>query len=109
LTQPAGGGEYVTIHPRGSVIAVVVLPRSARNQIEEYQDGALRVRVTAPPVDGAANAAILKLLAEAIGLPRSRLEIIAGERGRRKRILVSGLTPEAVTHRLQMAIGAADR
>jgi uncharacterized protein (TIGR00251 family) len=55
-------------------------------------DGALRVRIAAPPVDGAANAAIIELLAKALITRKSDVEIISGATGRRKRVLVRGAT-----------------
>ena len=56
-------------------------------------DGALRVRVAAPPVDGAANASLIRLLAAALGVPPSTIRIVAGESGRRKVVEVDGLAP----------------
>ena len=63
-------------------------------------DGALRVRVRAAPVDGAANEALLRLLADALDVPRTRLRIITGAQARRKLVEVEGLTPEEVQARL---------
>ncbi|MFN8592486.1 MAG: DUF167 domain-containing protein [Thermomicrobiales bacterium] len=93
-------GEVVSPHPRGSVIRIIVVPRGSRNQIEISDHGLLRIRVTAPPVDGAANAAVIKVLAEAIDVSRSRLSILTGEHSRHKQILVDGLTPEQLMPRL---------
>lgn len=94
----------VSPHPRGSVLAVVVSPRSSLNAIESAADGALRVRVTASPVAGAANAAVLRLLSDLLGVPRSRLEIASGATRRRKRVKVEGMTPDIVAARLQEAL-----
>jgi uncharacterized protein (TIGR00251 family) len=92
-------------HAHGSVLAVTVVPRAARSSIEQLPDGAIHVRVSAPPVDGAANAALLRFLAGVLDVPRSRLEIIRGASSRRKRINVSGLTPGELETRLQAALG----
>ena len=67
----------------GTEIAVRVTPRASRNAVE-VQDGAIRVKVTAVPEDGKANAAVVKLLAKALGVPKSRLELIRGATARDK-------------------------
>jgi len=89
------------------VLAVTVVPRAARSSIEQLPDGAIQVRVSAPPVDGAANAALLRFLAGVLDVPRSRLEILGGASSRRKRISISGLPPDELEIRLQAAVGNA--
>jgi uncharacterized protein (TIGR00251 family) len=68
------------------------------------QDGALAVRVTARPVEGAANRALLKTLAEALGVRPGDLALVGGERSRRKRVRVAGLTADAVRRRVESVI-----
>ena len=94
----------IAAHARGSVLSLAVVPRSSANAVELSADGIVRVRVTAPPVDGAANAALLRLLADALGVPRSRLSIACGESSRRKRVLVTGFVPDALDQRLQAVL-----
>ena len=108
MTTGANRAFAVSKHTHGSVLSVVVVPRAARTSIERLPDGAIQVRVTAPPVDGAANAALLRLLAGVLDVPRSRLEIIGGASSRRKRITVAGLTSHELETRLQTALGNAD-
>lgn len=72
-------------------------PRAASERIGPLRDGALVVRVTAAPVEGAANDALVRLLAEALGLPRSAVAIEAGRRSRRKIVSV----PAAAAARLR--------
>ncbi len=67
----------------GTEFAVRVTPRASRNAVE-WADGVLRVRVTAVPEDGKANRAVVALLAKALGIPKSRLELIWGETARDK-------------------------
>jgi uncharacterized protein (TIGR00251 family) len=67
----------------GVEIAVRVSPRAARDSVE-LEEGRLAIRVTAAPVKGKANAAVLKLLARALGVPKSRLTLIRGQTGRDK-------------------------
>ena len=90
-------------HPEGCVVSLVVAPRSAANRIEIGQDGRIRIRLTAPPVEGAANAGLLKLLAKTLGVPQRSLKLLAGERARQKRVLVEGATLEATTAALLRA------
>jgi uncharacterized protein YggU (UPF0235/DUF167 family) len=67
-------------------------------------DGALRIRLAAAPVDGAANAALLRFLADALDVPRSRLTIVSGEASRRKRIVLEGLPVDDLEARLRRAL-----
>jgi uncharacterized protein len=75
-------------HPSGISLKIRVQPKSSRNQIVGTQGDALKLKVTAPPVEGAANKACIELLAKALGVPKSCLEITSGHAGRDKRILV---------------------
>jgi hypothetical protein len=96
---------YVAPHAQWSTLAIIVMPRSSRTGLDLAEDGSLRLRVTAPPVDGAANAAVLRFLADVLDVPRSRLSIVSGETSRRKRIVVAGMTVEDLERRIQNAIG----
>ena len=91
-------------HTLGSTLAVTVTPRSSRNQLEQLSDGSLRVRITAPPVDGAANAILLKFLADLLAVPHTHLTIASGETGRQKRILATGIHPEQLVRCIEQAI-----
>jgi uncharacterized protein (TIGR00251 family) len=95
----------VAPHVQGSALAISVVPRSSRNGLELAEDGSLRLRVTAPPVDGAANAAVLRFLADALDVPRSRISLVSGEKSRRKRLVVAGMTVEDLERRIQNVIG----
>ncbi len=64
------------------------------------REGALEVRVGAPPVEGAANDALLELLARELGVPRRALVLVSGDHGRSKRVRIEGLTPAEVRARL---------
>ena len=66
-------------------------------------DGRLKIAVTAPPVDGAANAAVIELLAKALGIPARQVEVIAGASSRRKTVRISGVSRELVEQRLSPA------
>ncbi|HEX9466741.1 MAG TPA: DUF167 family protein [Alphaproteobacteria bacterium] len=90
---------YVVPVRDGVIVNIKVIPRARRNSIEPPgTDDALRVRVTAPPDDGKANAALIALLAEAWDVPRSTLTIAAGTTSRRKRIHVRGEPQSLLRH-----------
>lgn len=73
---------------RGVVLSVKVIPRSSRNQIEVDSEVDFRIKVTSPPVDGAANQAIIELISSYFHLARSRVEVIGGQKSKHKRLLV---------------------
>ena len=73
-------------------LKVRLQPRASRDGIDGLHGDALKVRVTAPPVEGRANKAVKKLLAEKFGLSPSQIEIIAGERSREKLLRISGIS-----------------
>ena len=78
------------------VFQVRVKPRASRNAIEGEHEGALVVRLTAPPVEGEANQALVELLAARLHAPKSAVRILSGERGRLKRVGVRGVAAIAV-------------
>jgi len=81
-----------------TLLKVRVQPGSSRNEIAGKRDGTVIVRVTASPVDGKANKAACKLLADTCGIPPSRVEIVRGESRRDKVVRLNGLAPgEAAT------------
>jgi uncharacterized protein (TIGR00251 family) len=89
--------------PDGVVIEVRVIPRSGRSAIAGMRDGAVLVRLAAPPVDGAANAELIEVIADALGVSRRSVTLIAGERSRRKRVRVVGIAEQVARDRLSMA------
>jgi hypothetical protein len=88
-----------------SELRLAVTPRAAAERVGPYRDGVLHVRVSRPPADGEANRAVLRLVARSLDVPPSSLRIVAGERGRRKRIEVVALEADELQRRLR-AIGA---
>lgn len=81
--------------PEGAILSVKVQPRSSRAGIADVADGALKVRLNSAPVDGQANRELIETLAEAFGIPKSRVSVKSGVSARTKRILLSGMTAEA--------------
>ena len=78
------------------VFSVRVQPRASRNAIEGEWQGALKVRLTAPPMDDRANDALRRLLAEHLEIPVTAVRILSGERNRTKRVEVRGTTAERI-------------
>ncbi|MBA2288398.1 MAG: DUF167 domain-containing protein [Ktedonobacteraceae bacterium] len=78
---------------------VRVIPRSSQNSIVWEQD-TLKVRLTAAPVDGAANEALVALLAQRLGLPKRQVSIVHGASGRQKTVEISGLSLETIQQKL---------
>lgn len=84
----------------GVIISVRVIPRAGRAGIAGVRGGALLVRLNAPPVDGAANAELIELLAEALGVPRRDVTIATGLSSKQKRVRISGITVDRAASRL---------
>ena len=91
---------------QASTLSIRVRPGASRNRVGEFRDGVLRVSVTAPPRDGRANAAVLELLAGALGVPRTRLRILRGHSSRDKVMAVDGVGATELTRRLEMGVKA---
>jgi uncharacterized protein (TIGR00251 family) len=82
-------------------ITVRVAPRASRNAVEGEYNGALKVRLTAPPVDDRANDALRRLLAERLKVPVSAVRIVAGEKRRTKRVSIAGVSRAQVAALLE--------
>lgn len=76
----------------GFILNIRVVPRSARSEIVGLHDGALKVRIASSPVDGAANAELIRLLAKEFGVSKSEIEIVSGETSKNKRIKIANLS-----------------
>jgi len=91
-------GIYEPIHVRetadGISFELHVQPRASRNGVTGIQEGAVRIRLTSPPVDGAANEQCVKLLAVLLGVRRRDITIVSGETSRHKTVRVAGITAD---------------
>jgi uncharacterized protein YggU (UPF0235/DUF167 family) len=86
--------------PASVRFAVRLTPRASADRVDGVSDeGVLQVRVTAPAVEGAANAALVRLLADELDVSRSSIQMVAGATGRHKLIVVDGISPDAVEAR----------
>jgi uncharacterized protein len=79
---------------------ILVAPRSSSNKVLGLHDGMLKIALTAPPVEGAANKALLSFLAKVLGVPKSAIMLVAGETSRKKSVLVAGLDLDEAVARL---------
>jgi uncharacterized protein (TIGR00251 family) len=84
----------------GIVINVKVVPRASKNEIAGELAGALKVRLQAPPVEGKANKALVGFLSEVLDVSKSSIEILSGETGRKKKVLVRGISRESAQQRM---------
>ncbi|MBX3296362.1 MAG: DUF167 domain-containing protein [Acidobacteria bacterium] len=82
----------VTESDRDVTFSVKVVPRASRTEIAGEIGGAVRVRVSLPPVDGAANDELIRLIAKRLSVPRSAVEIVSGKASRSKLVRVTGVT-----------------
>lgn len=78
-------------------ITVYVQPRASKTEVVGMHGDALKIRLTAPPVDNAANEALIDFIAAKLGIPKSSVRVAAGATGRRKIVEITGVTPAAVT------------
>jgi hypothetical protein len=88
--------NFLRAQPDGVLLSVKLQPRASRNEISAPLGDELKIKVTAPPVDAAANRALIELLAEKLDCSRGRVELIRGQTSRHKTIKLYGFTPEAV-------------
>jgi len=83
-------------------IGVYVQPRASKTELAGLHDGLVRIRLAAPPVDGAANAALAVFIADKLGIAKSRVQVVSGLTGRRKVVRIDGVTAETVAAALQI-------
>ena len=94
---------FITPHADGVTLAIKLQPRASKNEISDISGAELRIRVTAPPVDAAANEALLRLLAATLGCPRGNVALIRGATARHKTVKVFGMSAAEVFTKLDSA------
>lgn len=94
----------VTTHTQGAVLPVWARPGARVNELVDEHDGALRVAVAAPPEDGKANQAIIRLLAETLNLKRGQFSLLSGASSRSKRFLVTDISADDLIARIEAAL-----
>jgi uncharacterized protein len=89
----------------GAAIAVRVIPRASKNEIVEIgENGTIKIRLTAPPVEGQANKALIEFLADLLGVSKSKIEIIGGETGRDKLVSILGIDADSVHQKIAAVV-----
>jgi uncharacterized protein (TIGR00251 family) len=95
--------NFIRVQPDALLLAIKLQPRASANEIGEPLGNELRIKVTAPPVDAAANEALVRLLAVHLDCPRNRVELVRGHTSRHKTVKVYGLSAETVVGKLTAA------
>lgn len=83
-----------------TLLKLHVTPRGSRNEVIGWREGVLYVKITAPPVEGAANAAIVKFIADTLKVRKSQVELVSGDKSREKTLRISGLTDSEILARI---------
>ena len=96
MRVPSSTMEAITATATGTLLHLWVQPRASVERLDGQRDGYIRLRLTAPPVDGAANAACIAFLAKTLGISRAQLHLQAGVKSRDKLIHITGLAPAQV-------------
>jgi uncharacterized protein (TIGR00251 family) len=89
----SAAGNFLRATSGGTLLAVKLQPRASKNEIGEPLGDELKIKVTAPPVDAAANQALIELLADKLNCSRGKVELIRGQTSRHKTIMLHGFTP----------------
>ncbi len=100
IHSPICLGDNLEMPETQATILVKVQPNARRNEIVGFGDGTLRVKISAPPVEGKANKALIAFLSEILGVRKSNIGIEKGETSKRKRIVVEGMTQSEILERL---------
>jgi uncharacterized protein (TIGR00251 family) len=96
MSRPA----FLRVQADSILLSIKLQPKASANEIGDPLGNELRMKVTAPPVDAAANEALVRLVAETLDCPRNCIELVRGHTSRHKVVKVSGLSEEVVTARL---------
>jgi uncharacterized protein len=91
----------ISDHPLGATFSIRVQPRAARTAITGTVGEALKITLSAPPVDGRANAAVVDFFSEILSVPRASVQVVAGERSRNKLIRIAGCSGSDVQRKLR--------
>jgi len=92
---------FLQPHPDGVLLSLKVQPRASRDELVGVMGNELKLRVTAPPVDAAANEAVVQLVSELLECPRGCVQIVRGQTSRHKKVLLAGVGIEAVAGSFQ--------
>jgi uncharacterized protein len=94
-TAPADSFPCLSVRDQGVLLQLSIMPNAKRTEVDGLHDGALRVRLAAPPIDGRANEALIVWLAKSLGVPKRDVELLRGESSRRKQVAIAVSYPVA--------------
>ena len=89
MTSSAFSLTCLSVRGDGVLLQLSVMPNARRTEVDGLHDGALRVRLAAPPIDGRANEALIAWLAKSLGVPKRDVEVLRGESSRRKQVAIA--------------------
>lgn len=87
-------------HEDGVIVEVVLQPRASRNEVAGIQGERLKIKVTSPPIEGMANKKLCEFLADLLGIGKQRVQVVAGQTGRIKRVKISDVSTDEVRRNL---------
>ncbi|MEJ5364148.1 MAG: DUF167 domain-containing protein [Desulfosoma sp.] len=93
-----GSRAFIRNHPEGATISIVVQPNARKTEVGGLQDGAVKIKVCAPPVEGAANRECLRFLASLTATAKNRVVLLQGEKSRTKVVLIKGTSAEELAN-----------
>lgn len=93
--------SYVSVTEKGVILNLHIQPRASKNEICGLLDNSLKIRLTSPPVEGAANKLCREFLADLLRVPKSAVEIISGETSRHKRVRIATDDPDGIRSRIE--------
>ncbi|MBL7016145.1 MAG: YggU family protein [Kiritimatiellales bacterium] len=94
--------EWMNETATGLDLRIKVVPRASKNEIQGLHDGALKIRLTTPPVDGKANQALIKFLSKTLKISKAQIELVQGETSRLKTLRISGITKQQLYTKLDL-------
>lgn len=104
MTSLATCGCLEADRDQGILLSVHVQPRASKNAFAGIHDGAVKLRITSPPVDGKANGQLIEILAKMFHVPKSEVTLASGQQSRRKRFRIAGVAYEAALKILEAAV-----
>lgn len=107
-SPPVAAPSYLTVREEGVQLSIKLQPRASRSEIGTTLGNELRIKVTAPPVDAAANEALIKLLAETLKIPRNQVDLVRGHTSRHKTIMLYGCKAAEITAALAAVAKSGD-
>ena len=96
--------EWLNEKANGLNVRLRIIPRASKNEIQGVHDGALKVRLTSPPIDGKANQALIKFMSKTLSISKTQIELIQGQAGRLKIVRITGISKRVLIRKTDEAI-----